>query len=75
MAEIKAPVTATVVELRAWPGKLVEAGEELAQLEAMKVYIPIQAPCRGRIERVWVKSGEVVEKDAPLMTIVCMQVD
>ncbi|HFB83437.1 acetyl-CoA carboxylase biotin carboxyl carrier protein subunit [Thermosulfuriphilus ammonigenes] len=71
MLEVRAPLTATVVDISVWPGKMVNKGEELMQLEAMKVYIPIQAPCTGRIVAVHISSGQVVQKESIMLVIEC----
>lgn len=44
-------------------GDTVEADESILLLELMKMEIPVVAPRAGRIERVLVDEGDMVEED------------
>lgn len=48
---------------------VVEAGQPLLVLEAMKMQSPVRAPRRGRVGRVHVSPGMQVEGGAPLLDI------
>ena len=41
-------------------GDQIKAGEEVAVLESMKMEFPIEAECDGIVEKVYIKTGEVV---------------
>ncbi|WP_163506997.1 acetyl-CoA carboxylase biotin carboxyl carrier protein [Fodinicola acaciae] len=50
-------------------GDRVEAGQQVAILEAMKLMNPIEAEATGRVVRVLVPDGESVEYGQPLFVI------
>jgi biotin carboxyl carrier protein len=50
-----------VLELKVSAGDLVEEGAVLAVVESMKMQIEVKAPLGGRVERVLVKEGEVLD--------------
>lgn len=51
------------------PGDMVEAGQMLCTIEAMKVFNELRAERAGRVSAVLVASGAEVEAGQPLMTI------
>lgn len=50
-------------------GDIVEVGDTLGSVEAMKLYHDITSPTRGRIAAVAVENGEHVEAEQQLMLI------
>jgi acetyl-CoA carboxylase biotin carboxyl carrier protein len=50
-------------------GDVVEAGQQLAIVEAMKLLTPVTAPGRGVVAAVHVPDGEMVEFDQPLLSL------
>ena len=50
-------------------GDVVEVGQTLLIIEAMKVMNPIKAPRAGKISKILVKDGNPVEFDEVLMII------
>lgn len=50
-------------------GDLVEEGQTLAIIEAMKMLNPIESPTRGRVRAILILEGEMVEAGSPLFTI------
>jgi biotin carboxyl carrier protein len=58
--QILAPHVATVRELRP-AGHSIDAGETIAVLEVLGDLVEIGAPARGRIERIAVAPGDLVE--------------
>jgi biotin carboxyl carrier protein len=50
-----------VLELKVSTGDLVEEGLVLAVVESMKMQIEVKAPLGGRVEKVLVKEGEVLD--------------
>jgi len=67
--ELRAPMPGKVVEVRLDEGALVEAGQCLVVIEAMKMQNELGAPCAGRITRVHVQPGRAVEAGALLLEI------
>jgi biotin carboxyl carrier protein len=66
---VKAPMPGLVVRVEVSEGKVVEAGEGLVVVEAMKMENELRASHRGVVEQVHVKAGDRVEKGAPLLTL------
>ncbi|MFE3205103.1 acetyl-CoA carboxylase biotin carboxyl carrier protein [Embleya sp. NPDC055664] len=52
-------------------GDLVEAGQQVAIIEAMKLMNPIEADRAGRVTAVLVKNGDGVGYDEPLFELDC----
>jgi acetyl-CoA carboxylase biotin carboxyl carrier protein len=50
-------------------GSVVEVGQQMAVLEAMKIMIPVEADRRGRVFAVLAVDGAQVEYDEPLFSI------
>ena len=67
--DVKAVMPGVVVELMVGEGDLVEAGQPLLILEAMKMQNEIESTTAGRVKRVHVSQGEAVAGGAKLVTI------
>jgi acetyl/propionyl-CoA carboxylase alpha subunit/acetyl-CoA carboxylase carboxyltransferase component len=67
---INAPMQATVAEICVVPGDAVNAGQQLAVLEAMKMEHVLVAPCGGKVLSVTCTVGNTVCDTAQLMVIV-----
>ena len=61
-AGIEAPMPGTVLSVRVAVGDIVEAGQVLMVLEAMKMENNVTAPAAGRVERILVEAGEQVRR-------------
>ena len=72
VTRVEAPLIGTVIELRVEPGAMVRAGETVCVLEAMKMEHVVAAPAAGRIDRVPVSVGDVLEEGG---TIAWVRVD
>jgi biotin carboxyl carrier protein len=59
------PGAAPYVEL----GQIVEADTEVCLIEVMKLFTPVKAGLSGRIVKICVEDGKMVEYDAPLFFI------
>ena len=68
-AEIHAPMPAMVVRVEVVEGQIVEAGQGLLVLEAMKMENELRAPRDGTIKAVLARPGVAVEKGALLMLL------
>jgi biotin carboxyl carrier protein len=55
--------------VRVAPGDVVEAGQTLAVLEAMKMHYEIVAPAAGTVQEVMAEAGNQVAADAVLIDI------
>ncbi|MEO8937424.1 MAG: carboxyl transferase domain-containing protein [Burkholderiaceae bacterium] len=67
--EIRTPMSATVVEIVAGPGRRVRDGEVVAIVEAMKMEHELRARCDGIVVEVLVVAGDLVQNDDVLMRI------
>ena len=66
---VKAPMQAVVHQIHVDIGDRVTAGQEIAVLEAMKMQHGIQAPTDGIVKAVGMRLGEIVEKDAVIVSL------
>jgi biotin carboxyl carrier protein len=66
---VKAVMPGIVREVMAAPGQVVEKGEALLILEAMKMQNEVRAAEPGTVRAVFVKAGETVDKGARLFEI------
>lgn len=64
---VKALMPGRIVRVLVEPGQVVQRGTGLMILEAMKMENEIQAPADGKVEEIFVKSGETVEGGASLV--------
>lgn len=69
MNEVKATMAGTLWKLLVAEGQQVEAGEEVAILESMKMEIPIAAEKSGTVNHVAVAEGDFVNADEVLVVI------
>jgi biotin carboxyl carrier protein len=66
---VRAPMTGTVVELRARVGQVVAVDEVLVIVEAMKMEYRLVAPHAGEVRQVACQQGDLVDLGAALVTI------
>jgi acetyl-CoA carboxylase carboxyltransferase component len=62
------PVQGVVIAVAA-AGEVVAAGQPVALIESMKMEVPIEAPCAGRVAAVQVAVGEVVGAGEALLRL------
>lgn len=67
--ELRAPMPAQVLEVYTLEGGVVEKGQTLMLLEAMKMEIRIQAPLTGTVLRLAAQEGETVERNQVLLEL------
>lgn len=67
--ELRAAMPGIVVAVKAAVGDVVEEGQTLVVLEAMKMQNPLGAETAGKVTRVLVKAGETVAGGALLMEL------
>jgi biotin carboxyl carrier protein len=66
---LRAPMPAQVRTVEVEPGAEVQEGQTLLILEAMKMEIRLQAPRSGRVTRLWVETGQQVNRDQALVEL------
>ena len=66
--EIRSPLTGSVATILVEDGTAVEAGDPVVEIEAMKMFTLIEAPCAGTVRMVC-EVGEVVGEDDLLAEI------
>ena len=67
--EIRAIIPGTVIEICVQKGKVVSPGQVILILEAMKMYIEIEAEVEGMVTELLVSPGDTVDKEQLLMKI------
>jgi acetyl-CoA carboxylase carboxyltransferase component len=64
---VAAPTSAVVTSVDVDADTVVEAGQVVAVVEAMKMQFPLEAPVSGRVRSVVVSPGEAVQEGQPLL--------
>lgn len=67
--QLRAPMPGLVTKIEVQKGEVVQAGQGLIILEAMKMENEIRSPEAATIEEIHVNSGTAVEKGSLLITI------
>ena len=67
---IKSPLPGKVVSVDVNLGDMVEKGDRLLTIEAMKMHNYINAPQSGKVSSIFVTMGSTVEKGQTLLQIV-----
>ncbi len=67
--QVLAPMPGRVVLVKAAQGDVVESGQELMIIEAMKMELSLKAPRDGTIAELRAAAGDFVEADAVLVTL------
>ena len=67
---IRAPMPAQVRAVQVEEGDIVQKGQTLLLLEAMKMEIRIKAPTNGTVKRLLVIAGQTVEKEQTLAEVI-----
>ena len=68
-ATLKAPMPGKVVRILVAEGDIVEAGQGLAVVEAMKMQNEMKAPCAGVVKSIKAREGATVTAGEALMVI------
>jgi biotin carboxyl carrier protein len=63
-------VTGTLVSIRVEVGQVIEQGDLLATVEAMKMMRDLEAPHGGVVEAIFFDEGEMIQLDDVLMVVV-----
>ncbi|SFW66193.1 biotin/lipoyl-binding carrier protein [Amycolatopsis australiensis] len=62
MAEIRAEMVGTVLEIVAEPGAALAAGDTVVILESMKMELPVVTEGAGTLARLAVRKGDLVQQ-------------
>ena len=65
--ELAAPFSCKVLKLHVKPGQDVKKGDPVVVVEAMKMEYSYSSPRDGKIARVLVKEGEILQGGAPFV--------
>jgi len=66
---VEAQITGSVFKIEKAVGDAVAEGDVILVLESMKMEIPVESPCAGRIQEIRVGEGDPVEEDAVLAVV------
>ena len=66
---LAAPMSAAVSAILVKPGAVVDAGDTLLRLEAMKMELAIRAPTPGRVATIACRVGDLVQPGRPLVAL------
>lgn len=67
--EVEAQISGNVWKIETTLGATVQEEDVLMILESMKMEIPVEAPCAGRVSEIRVQEGESIEEGAILAMI------
>lgn len=67
--EVLAALAGNIYKVSVAVGDAVEEDDEVFVVEALKMEIPVYAPCDGTISEIKVKQGDAVEEDDVLAII------
>jgi acetyl-CoA carboxylase biotin carboxyl carrier protein len=67
--QVEAQITGNVWKIEKAVGDTVAEGESILILESMKMEIPVEAPCAGRVAEIRVSEGQSIEEGAVLAVI------
>ncbi len=68
-SEVEAQIAGNVWKVERQVGDEVEEEDVIMIIESMKMEIPVEAPCDGRISEIRVAEGESIEEGAILAVI------
>ena len=66
---VEAQITGNVLRIEKRQGDLLAEGDVIITLESMKMEIPVEAPCDGRLSEIRVAEGDAVQEGAILALI------
>jgi biotin carboxyl carrier protein len=72
---VSSPTGGVVADVFVTAGQMVEAYQQIAIVEAMKVMTVVEAPYSGRIETLFIVRGERIERGAAIAVIVAPDVE
>ncbi len=67
--EVEAQIAGSVWKIETQVGAQVQVEDVLLILESMKMEIPVEAPCAGRVGEIRVREGDSIEEGAILIVV------
>jgi biotin carboxyl carrier protein len=67
--DVEAQIAGSVWKIERAVGDVVKEEDVLMILESMKMEIPVEAPCAGRIREIRVREGQAIEEGVILAVI------
>jgi len=67
--EVEAQITGNVWKIEKAVGDVLEEEDVIMILESMKMEIPVEAPCAGRLAEIRVREGDNVEEGTVLAVV------
>jgi biotin carboxyl carrier protein len=67
--DVEAQISGSVWKIETQVGAEVQEEDVLMILESMKMEIPVEAPCAGRVAEIRVEEGESIDEGAILAVI------
>ena len=67
--QVEAQIAGSVWKIERAVGDVVREEDVLMILESMKMEIPVEAPCAGRIREIRVREGQAIEEGVILAVI------
>ena len=64
---LRAPIPGTIMEIKVLPNDYVKEGDTVLILEAMKMESDIYSPRTGKISKIYVQKGDLVQDNDPLI--------
>ncbi len=66
---VPAHITGTVWKIEVKVGDTVEEGQVVDILESMKMEMPVEAPCAGKVASIATAEGQAVDEGATLVVL------
>jgi urea carboxylase len=66
---VEAPYGGSVTRLLVGAGDLVEAGDRIAVIEAMKMECSVESPGAGTVEALYIREGQALHPGAPMLAL------
>lgn len=67
--EVRAPMPGLILKIEVKEGDVIQSGQPLIIMEAMKMENEIRSQTEGKIEKIFVKENQKIEKDNLLLKI------
>ena len=66
---IKSYIPGTIIDVLVTEGQVLNSGESIVVLEAMKMYNDVQMPFKGKIVKINIEKGQKIPKDFLMIEI------
>lgn len=69
MAMIKSEMTGTLIDYLVKEGDSISAGDEVANLESMKMEVPVTSDVAGKVKKLLKAAGDFINEGDPLLEL------